>query len=991
MKPLLSLAVGGLAVALFSCSGSGGSGGSFRILSCNLGCSSSGSDGSGQISCGIQDVFVNGEIRIVFNKPVQESSLTVFSLQMTELGSGKTPPADRFVDLADPTTAIYRPKLTFDSSGAPVFGLTSSMSYTLKLPGTVQDPGDDYITSTGGQANQQRLLCTVEASLGVQDAKAGSPTVEVLVDKVLAYDPDTGEPVEFALGVPAEGEVDVFRDTLITLTFDDLMNPATLVNPVTGESNTLSIAIDPDGITSDPTDQQELAGQYSINLDQNALTTTVVFTPELGLPSAGSDPINKRKIVVDIPASVSDLGGNPVSNAGQIIFVPEFIPFEETDLIEGFEGPLQQDVTASGADWGETVPGALLPGIAGGSGKHGDLSLATGQLLVLNTDFEDFSGVDASMFTPSSALEAVFDGSTSFTVPPVTDGIFEFASLNLATGSQLSFEGSRPARVFVRGELRNLGRIDVAGRDALEHDAKQVFGQASAPPGPSGGAGGEGGRMPTWVGFETVIGTTVPDGVTPPVLAEIDGQDGIGVADNLITPSGTNLGFGGGGLAWPQATPTLPTLHLPVDPADIDGVEFDVVFACQTKMKGGVGAGGGFGLDGGQGVNKVFPAAGFAPPEAPLSAAGQASDFGLGIGSDPTSPQRTLDPETGYLHGGPGAGGGGGHIALTTTNGKVLTDCTITTLGPPAMIINYRQQSGAAGGAGGGALQIQAGGRAVINGVVDASGGSGGSKPPETNTVSGGGGAGGAVLLQSPVLQVAASPGRLDISGGLGGFGVGASLGGDGGAGLLRYETSLPLPDPELEGSKILPAPGTLAALGAEPIDILSIGELTPITVGPGVVNGVQSCWLRPDGNFFLLTFLDDVGDDLGWDMKILPNPPSLGEQSYRGDNDLFLAPIEDVFGSDLGSSPLVVRFQGARAIKTIENPCEIPLGGEESPIFPGSVTGWVKHPAELNTYFPDPALRPNLIRFQILFDTSQASFSALAAVTELNISVLPD
>ena len=95
------------------------------------------------------------------------------------------------------------------------------------------------MTSAGGTPNQQRMLCTVDASLGILDVKPGAPNVVVTVDKVTAYDPITGLPSAFAFGIPAQGEVDVHRFSPIVFTFDDLMNPATLVNPVTGLSNSI--------------------------------------------------------------------------------------------------------------------------------------------------------------------------------------------------------------------------------------------------------------------------------------------------------------------------------------------------------------------------------------------------------------------------------------------------------------------------------------------------------------------------------------------------------------------------------------------------------------------------------------------------------------------------------------------------------------------------------------------------------------------------------
>jgi hypothetical protein len=953
-----------------------------------LGCSGSGAGGDGQVTCGIQDVFVNAELRVAFDEEVDPSSLSVFSFQVTELGSGKTPAADRFVDPNDPRVVIYRPKLSFDSSGNPVFGLDSEASYTVKLPGAVEDPGDVFVRSKGGGANQHRMLCTVEASLGVLDVKPGQPKVTVTVDQVTGYDPISGEPSTFALDVPAQGAVDVYRFSEITFVFDDLMNPASLVNPVTGESESIEVAVDPDGVLSDPSDQQVLEGTFSIFIDQEMVQTTVVFTPELGYPSAGSE--ETRRVVVQLPPTISDLGGNPLANAGNVVFTPEVVLFEPTALEEDFLTREQEDQVASGGDWGEKFPGILLPGVMGGSGRLGHLFLAAGETLTLNTDSEDFSEIASGLnFSPANVIDATFDG-TSFTFPPVTDGIFEFASVRLNSGSQLRFEGSRPARVFVRGEVRNNGRISAAGGDLGEHSDKQVFGQTGGSGGPGGGKGGDGGRLPTWVGFASGTGVLVPEDplINPPVLSELNGQLAQGVPDNLLNPTSTNLGIGTGGLAWPQPTATQPTLHLPNGELDISGMEFDV-FGCKTIMKGGVGSGGAFALNGGNGINKPLLGLLASPP--PDAMGGKASDFGLGIGSDPDSPARTLSPEDGWLHGGAGGAGGGSHVANSTTNGTLFINCYQTVLLVPAQIVTYFQVSSAGGGGGGGGLQIQAGRRLDLDGIVDVSGGQGGGKTLTGFATAGGGGAGGAALLQGPTVEIAAVPGRIDITGGPGGFGAGASIGGNGGTGLLRLETLPPLLNLSTEISKLLPNATTLTTLGATPDDVYSVGEYETATAGPGLLSGAQSCWIRPEGNFFLLEFEADDGDTLGWDLDFLPNPPSLGVQSYRGDNDLFGSSIESILGTELGAAPLVVRFQGARAVKQIDDLCDVDLGGDDSPIAPGSLTGWVEHPALLNGYFANPNLAPNMVRFQILFDRSNPFFGGLTGITGLTLSVRPN
>jgi hypothetical protein len=516
------------------------------------------------------------------------------------------------------------------------------------------------------------------------------------------------------------------------------------------------------------------------------------------------------------------------------------------------------------------------------------------------------------------------------------------------------------------------------------------------------------------VGFEDIPGTIEPPvGTIPPTLEEINGQIGQDVPDNLLTPSGT-YGGGEGGLRWPSPTATNPSYHLPVDPSDISGIVWNSTSGCRNFMPGGNGGGGAFALNGGNAVN-IMPQVAFTNPfsVAPAALGGQASDFGLGIGSDPLSAPRKLDPDQGWLHGGAGGGGGGGNLGgpgglsgtseplkSSFTNGKSITggsfppDCLLTTSGTSAEVAHYEQHSSAGGGGGGGAMQAQAGRVVDINGILDASGGSGGSRLGSFgSSAAGGGGAGGGALVQAPAVQIGTSAQRLNVSGGTGGTGypTTSSKGGSGGAGLLRMETRSPLLTLDGELGKLAPTEAQLATVGAEPDDVYSFGMMPVQVSGPGRISGAQSCWMRPEGNFFVLSFLEDDGDELGWDMTIIPNPPSLGAQSYRGENDLFAASLEDVLGNELGASPLVIRFQGARIIKEVENFCDVPLDGEDAAIAQGSMTGWVSDPTELNTFFGDPSMRPNMFRFQILFDRSDPFIGAIGGIDGLTISVLPD
>ncbi|MEW6073933.1 MAG: Ig-like domain-containing protein [Planctomycetota bacterium] len=489
-RALFTLALGlGLPLGLTSCpSGGGSNGSSMAITSCTLGCSVGSGD---QVSCGVTDVYVNQEIRIAFTDPVRLSTVTNSTFQVVEVATGKTPPSSFSLDPANSRVLIYRPQLTFDSSGNPIFGLTDGATYTFKIPGQILDPAGPFIKNSQGAPVQNRLLCTLVASRGIFDANPGPPNVAVTVDRVTGYDAE-GNPSTFELDVDADGATDVWRDTLITMVFDDVMNPGTLANPVTGTSTTIEVKIDPDGDLLTESDRLSIAGTFSISIDQDALITTVIFTPDGGLPSAGSGAV-KRKVILVLPEAIKDLGGNSLENAGEWVFTPEAIDFDPLDIVEDFENEANEDETRTGSVW--SSGGTLLPGseggtpsgvLGGGSGQLGDLVVPSGATVVLNTDSEDFLDIvvgaeDPSIFDPA----LIIDSPGGITV---TGGIFEFSRVRVDAGGTLRFEGSRPARLFARGEVVVQGVIDVSAANAAAQHGETFLGGAGGAPRPPGAA-----------------------------------------------------------------------------------------------------------------------------------------------------------------------------------------------------------------------------------------------------------------------------------------------------------------------------------------------------------------------------------------------------------------------------------------------------------------------------------------------------------------------
>jgi hypothetical protein len=967
------------------------------IVSCSLACSDSAGNPGAQVNCGVTNVKVNQELRITFATPIDPQTITNNSFQVTEIGTGKTPAAAFSLATNDPRTLVYRPQLTFDSTGNPIFGLNEGRSYQLKIPGQVLDPLGPYIRNTIGTPNSTRLLCTLIAS-GIADPKPGRPRVTVTIDRVTGYDPN-GEPNAFEFNFPAQGATSVYRLTPVRMVFDDVMNPATLANPVSGISSFIRAFIDANGDLTDSNDRVRIGGTFSITIDQNALRTTVVFTPSGGLPSAGTDPLNLRKVVVELSPQIADIGGLLLLNAGTIAFTPEQIALPPIELNELFADDSNQDALRSGTPWGA---GATSVGLGGGSGRLGELIVTPGQIIELDTDSEEFTGIPVDSFNPANVIDRPAN-------LLVEDGIFEFSRLRVDSGGVLRFRGSNPARVYVRGEAVVSGLIDVSGTSGRLQASDRLAGGDQSPGGPGGGLGGRGGARPDGTAFQGSFNGTAIGGVPNPAAGPsnvldastyvfVNGAAGVGVPfPSTIDPAPTFRGGGSGALAWPQPTAANPGLHMPQIPDDVSGLPLDPFAFCTFGVPAASGGGGSHAIAGrpGQSLLAIVPSVPM--PTAPLAPGGASLNVDALV--------RTLSPELGFLRGGGGGGGGGAHLQLTQTSGTVRVDCSIPVLGPTVTVISHVAHSSAAGGGGGGGLQLAAGRRIVQSGVIDASGGDGGSGtfPPRASAPSnlaqgGGGGAGGSILLQSQLIQVSGAPNRLDISGGTGGDGSGRPFfpitparGGAGSPGLLRMETISPLVYAN-EQTKVAPTSAQLSATYGSAVtieEIFTTATWAPVSSAPSGWSGAQSCWMRPTGSFFRLIFAAD-GAELGWDMR-LRIAGQTDPQSYRGANDLFPAPLEQVFGADFGTAPVIVRFQGARAISTLSEPCAVPESGALTPIAAGSISDWVRHPSELTDFYGQEGLTPNMVRFVVLWDRSQAELAQIEGLEDLTIVAQPD
>ncbi len=277
--------------------------------------------GPDSLGCGTSEIFVNQELRISFSAAVDLASVNLLAFQIVDLMTGSSPAGSFTLDPSDPRQLVFRPQISFDSGGNPIFGFREDGLYLLRLPGTALDPLGPHIRSILGEPNRTRLQCSLVASLGVLDAVPGRPSVQVTVDVVTSYD-ENGDPDGFAFDVPADGATAVYRDTDIGFLFDDLLNPATVIDPVTGQSSTIHVALDPDGDVSDPSDQVPVAGSFTLTLDQQQNTTSASFRPSASLPPSGGGA-SPLKVVVKFFPAITDLGGNALIDPGPIAFEPE--------------------------------------------------------------------------------------------------------------------------------------------------------------------------------------------------------------------------------------------------------------------------------------------------------------------------------------------------------------------------------------------------------------------------------------------------------------------------------------------------------------------------------------------------------------------------------------------------------------------------------------------------------------------------------------------
>ncbi|RMH02023.1 MAG: hypothetical protein D6702_09630 [Planctomycetota bacterium] len=746
----------GLLGMLPACGGSTSAGvvtraGNFRLALCSLGC------GGG--TCAVNQIATNQDIVFTFNDDVDPATVSFSTISVVEVANGSTPPGEFLVS---GRKVIFRPQLIENEAGIQ-FGFDEGANYRVTL---LASPESSVVRSVIGRPNLTPISCVVSTS-GIIDLVPGRPRVEIT--------PNGDDP-------PTTSEFD------IVMVFNDLMQKDQLVDPVTGDSPSVSVSVVDDSQPSG-TVVVKVPGTFSVEFDQNALLTTLRFHPLAPFPGGMGGLRNLR---VDFSSQIADIANNFLANPGaNLVPLPDRTS-QNGSFVESFDDGLMEDPDGSTAGLWNGVAGAVDSGYDPVAGVH--KGGGSGILGVFEPS-EDF------VFSTDSQDMVTITGETV----TITDGVFMFERIHIPAGVTVSATGSKPLRLYSRGACVIEGVLDLSGAAAPANFGKYFprfderlddpvtgtsestggvfeFEAQGGEPGAgncSGGAGGRGGKA--WYVLDGVRDPGEPPGepdyydenLTSWVEGQVDpvnnppdpnrflaaalpttgrwisvhGRPGQGVG---AAPTGGDpelnyaqlageraLGAGMGSWAWPPLTDAIPdagfTTLTPIK-SHFDSVSGTWEHYARHRARGG--GGGGYWTEGEQGnafvAGSVDPLLNLlpAPVNDPANGIWEFNDF--------------LDLDAHGGGGTPDAAGGAytlppGIETLDPDQGLLLGGAGGGGAGcsrhgsyhdggfrPDGLIDTFRDCDGAGGGAGGGALQIQAGGRFSLSGLVTVEGGAGG-------------------------------------------------------------------------------------------------------------------------------------------------------------------------------------------------------------------------------------------------------------------------
>ena len=708
MRNALSILLFASALMFAGCSGGGSSsasaslrircsgGENFCIISCDLGCS--------QTGCAVTEIAENQELRFKFSDAVEPSTVNGSSVSI-RTATGVAPQGD-FEVIGN--EVVFRPRVS-TANGVSTFGFSRNESYIISLAGGQSIA--QSVTNLAGDGLSNEFSCTVVASKGIQDQDGEPPRAELLSPTVLV-----GAPV----------------NPTIVLRFSELIDTTPLQVSL-GEASPIRVVLRgtlPTSACDTDSDGTALEGvpQLSTETVGQREVTVVTFQPSVMLPGNSC-------ITVRVTADLRDLAGTSAIPA-KFVFLTEQGVSTPIEIKESFTGSAKQEVLISGGIWGGVQGPGARPGLIGGDGRHGSFHPNLGTPMGSGLFVFD---VDSTLIPAAWSLTGL--------EYQVTDGRFFFTDFVIPVGTTIRFIGSVSPVIFVRGQTRIDGTVEVNGLDAPFQIATSgpALGQAvttfpalssanGQPGGPGGAGGGQGGAGGDKC---TNLGPTIQGGINV-----TNGQPGQGVrvlASHAY--AGMVGGTGGNGSILTPATGTWAS------PAPTVGG----IIYCAYFSPGGSGGG--------------FNAPGMSP-DVPLYAG---SSTGTIVSTAPVAGGAQFDlmpfPPVGgsstytslrhFSVGGSGGGGGGSHGYGLFAVG--------------AAAVKWMSAHGGTGG--GGAVAIRSGGTVVIgpDAELNARGGDGVwiiGTTSSGNSSPGGGGSGGSFLVQSG--QLVSVDGTVDARGGEG-------------------------------------------------------------------------------------------------------------------------------------------------------------------------------------------------------------------------------
>ncbi|MEM7202004.1 MAG: hypothetical protein AAF628_17180 [Planctomycetota bacterium] len=741
------------------------------LVSCNLGCTSSG--------CSINQIAQNQPATLVFNQDIDPASVTTASLSL-RTASGEQPQGRLLVN--GPVVQFVPEVLTVGAQS--FFGFRGGETYTMRLPGGSAEI--NALRASSGDPLISTYTCSLDISGGIVDLDEQPPRARLVSPGA-------------QFGVPSA--------STIVIEFSEVISSASFVTS-TAATRPVQILVrttipgagsNPQCDPQSPTTQ--VFGQWDLENDPVSQVTRATFRPDSAIPGGVCVDVN-------ITSAVEDLSGKPAQGQTFTYFTLTERK-DPVELVEDFSNDLNLDREYSSGEWSD---GTAKPGPIGMTGQLGDFDYRMGDEVepnVFEWSTDDFS--IPRTFTVNGEKNWTLSGLDE----RITDGVFEFSRFTIPPGVTVRFVGSRPARVFVRGELEVLGQLDVAGQSQDRWDGRDSMGQPGGLSGANGGPAGAGGGG---------RGANQGDGLGP--SPEFDGAPG----DTVQVQAGhayAGLEVGSAGLGSGQYPPGGTDQEVVDRFAALQPLELSAQIAA-----GGGGAG--FATDGQPGTVVMSP----------LGTHGDDGGAGTFFGpmtGVPAAPLLPIPPGvTVFDHllvGGSGGGGAGSH-PFGSNHTFVLASISLW-------------RSGGGGGGGGGSLGLRVGGNFSLDedAVITAAGGSTADSTYLNNLgLPGGGGSGGSLVVQ--VGGLIDQQGTLDVSGGRGGAasadGVVPGLSvksGDGSDGYLRLETT-GTPDPSLLGdpARVLPGPT---------VPSVTVDALTEIDA----VSGARSLWYS-SGQVFPPIFL---------------------------------------------------------------------------------------------------------------------------------------